>query len=84
MLQATDYINALTPAATCPVAIGVVLVNRHTGEERIADLLCDDDSFFTVCTAVRRHFTADWGLYESWEISDEPRLSRPIALTPAA
>lgn len=71
----THFINALSKDSQTFVALGATLVNRRTEEEAHLDLLVDDDRIGTVFKAIRKRFSSDWDLHESWEIEPTEQQS---------
>lgn len=67
-MKTTDFINCLPENAQSVIALGLTIINRHTGEERCLDALLVDDRLSTVFNAVREKFGAEWTLFESWEV----------------
>lgn len=71
--------DATDSTATAPVSIAAVLIHVNTGEEILLDILCNDESFATVCNSIRRFYDRNWGIYETWVISGSPAEFEPIA-----
>lgn len=63
------YVNALTFDTPGIVEMGIVAINRFTGEERYVDALLPDDRFCTVLEVVKLCLGRDWALYESFPIT---------------
>ena len=60
------------------------MIHRYTGEEKTIDLVCNDDRLSTIFAAIRANFTAEWGIFETWEIEPMMPIEYPIEYQDAA
>lgn len=85
LTQTTDFVNALPEKAESSVSLAVLLRHRLTDDERLVDLLVENDRLATVLTAIRTNFSKVWTIEETWEIkTDEAVGDRYIPLVEAA
>lgn len=77
--QTTVFINALPTNAESAIALAVLLRHRHTDEEKLVDLLVENDRLSTVIKAIRKHLPAVWAIEESWLIESEQPVYLPMA-----
>lgn len=48
----------------------VTIINRMTGEEKLVDLLTDNDRFAHICQVIKQEFPG-WSIFETWEAKKE-------------
>lgn len=78
------YVNALTFESAGIVELGIVAINRHTGQERYIDAMLPDDRFSTVLEVIKLSLGRDWALYESFPIESVQPVTPATAVGVAA
>lgn len=71
LTQTTDFVNALPENAESSISLAVLLRHRLTDDERLVDLLVENDRLATVLKAIRANFPKVWTIEETWVIEHD-------------